>query len=144
MLHVAIIHQSLLADLLAGRKSIESRFSRARRTPFGEVRVGERVYFKVAGGGYGATALVSHVESFERLRTSDVSAIRRLYNDRIRATPEYWQRKLASRFATLIWLSRIEATEMGPVIDDLPHWQPRSAWGVFSESLDVYPPMIAA
>jgi len=144
MLHVAIIHPSMLHEIVAGRKTIESRLSLARRCPFGQVHPGERIYFKLTGGGYGATALVSHVECFENLGPADIAALRRLYNDRIVGSAEYWQRKRASRYASLIWLTRVEATEMGPVFNDLPQWQPRAAWGVFSESLDVYPPMIAA
>lgn len=143
MLHVAIIHPSLLDDLLTGRKTIESRLSLARRTPFRKVLAGERVYFKLTGGPYAATALVTHVETFESLKPADISAIRRLYNGRIRGSAEYWKQKRASRFATLMWLHQVQATEMGPLLENVPEWQPRAAWGVMSESLDVYPPMAA-
>lgn len=143
MVHVAIIRPALLDDLVAGRKTIESRLSLARRVPFGRVHAGERVYFKLTGGPYAATALVSHVETFENLTPRDIASIRRLFNDRILASAEYWKQKRASRFATLLWLHQVQATEMGPVLENVADWQPRSAWGVLSEAMDVYPPLAA-
>jgi hypothetical protein len=133
----------MLDEILSGRKTIESRLSSSRRTPFGQVRAGERVYFKVSGGAYGATALISHVETFENLKPTDIAAIRRLHNANIRGSAEYWKQKRSSRVATLMWIHKIEATEMGPILDDVPNWQPCSAWGVLSETLDLYPPMAA-
>lgn len=49
-LHVAIIDAHAGRELLAGRKRVESRFSRQRRAPYGQVARGDQVVFKLVGG----------------------------------------------------------------------------------------------
>lgn len=138
MLHVAIIRADLVREMLAGAKTIESRLSRARRAPFGCVQPGERIYFKITGGPFAATALVHRVDSFDNLEPADIRAIRRLYNPRIRGAHPYWHAKRLSRFASLFWLEQIQPISRGPSLELIPHWQPRSAWCTIPESMHIH------
>ncbi|MBW2967070.1 ASCH domain-containing protein [Candidatus Woesearchaeota archaeon] len=63
MEHVAIMKRSwkLIDKIVSGEKTIESRWYKQRRAPWGVVSVGDVVYFKESGGAVRARAVVSEV-----------------------------------------------------------------------------------
>ncbi|MBD3319235.1 hypothetical protein GF342_04980 [Candidatus Woesearchaeota archaeon] len=64
--HVAILNPPRVLDkILRGEKTIESRWYKARYAPWGRIRQGERVFFKVAGKPVTAVATVRKVLEFE-------------------------------------------------------------------------------
>lgn len=134
MVHVAIVHRSLVPELLSGRKSVESRLSTRRIAPFGAVSAGDHVYFKVSGGPFFASALVEHVEEYTSLTPKRVRLLARLYRDEVRATPAYWRAKQGARFGTFMLLSMITPITEGPAYTAAPGYNRRAAWHVIDES----------
>lgn len=65
--HVAIMTPSwkMIPKILAGEKSIESRWYQTRRAPWGKVKEGDRIFFKDSGKMVTAVASVSRVWEFE-------------------------------------------------------------------------------
>jgi len=105
--HVAIVDARIAALLLGGRKRIESRFARQRRLPFGRIRAGDWIYFKVAGGDIIGRCSARRVRHFDSLRPAAIDALRRAYNGFILATPAYWRDRRRCRFGTLVWLGSL-------------------------------------
>jgi len=121
--HLAIIGSAYLVLILAGLKSVESRLSLTRREPFGRVRPGDTILFRVRGGGYAARARVARVESFEGLDPDGVRALAERYEPLVRGGRAYWAGKRHARYATLMWLERPRPETRGPA------WTPHGrAW----------------
>ncbi len=137
--HLAVIEPGLVRAMLEGRKRIESRFSRTRRAPFGQIDVGDRVYFLARRAGLIVTGRVERVESFEGLDEQGVRGLRDRYGPCIAAAEAYWYQKNDARFATLMWFDRFEKAAFAP--DDV-HGRERSyrsAWIVRPGEQCVYP-----
>jgi ASC-1-like (ASCH) protein len=64
--HVAIMTKSwkLIPKILSGKKTIESRWYKTKRTPWNRIRSGDHVYFKNSGEAITATADVAEVLQF--------------------------------------------------------------------------------
>ncbi len=139
MIHVAIVTGAHAQAIVGGSKAIEARLTRNRVAPFGRVRVGERIYFKISSGPFAVTARVEAVEGFEPLTRAGVRTIRARFNAEIGADAAFWIARRDARFGTLIRLADPEAIEFGPDYRSLPGWSPRAAWFVLPVSACVYP-----
>ncbi len=115
--HVAIVHPWVARALLDGTKTIESRFSRDKRPPFGRVAKGAEVYFRVAGGGYAVRARVMRVQCLEHLTPERVAQLEAEHRARIGGSDAYWQTARAARCVTLVHLRRCEPVDEGPILD---------------------------
>ncbi len=105
--HIAIIAPAVARRLLDGTKTIESRFSRTRRPPFGCVGAGDRVVFKLSGGPCVVDARVRRVQEFTNLTPRSVNSLRRRWNALVAADQAYWRRRLGCRFGVLVWLESV-------------------------------------
>jgi len=114
MIHVAILKPGYIHDVLAGRKTVESRLTKTAQPPFGKVTTGERLFLKASGGPFMATALAGKVSSFSDMQPRDIEALRKRHNRQIAGDNAYWQAKRDSRFATLIELTDVEPIAVGP------------------------------
>lgn len=139
MIHVAILHRRYLDLILLGVKTVESRLLRTRRTPYGMVRTGERVYFKESGGPFRATAVAGRVVHLGALTPADVRRLARQFEGEIRGGAAYWRSKSTARVATLVWLTQVRPIAFGPGVDGLPQWRPRQGWCVLPDECDVFP-----
>jgi len=95
MHHVAIMKKSwgLIPKILAGEKTIESRWYQTRRTPWNRVKVGDIVYFKNSGEPITAKAAVAGVMQFEIHNMTDAKKIVGKYGKEIGLVnkfPETW------------------------------------------------------
>ena len=126
--HVAIVHPWVADTLLAGKKTIESRFSRDRRPPFDRVAKGELVHFRVTGGGYAVRAVVARVECHELLTPDHVKQIETNWRPLIGGDDAYWLAARTARCATLIHLRDCVGVETGPRLERQPG--DRRAWFV--------------
>lgn len=112
MEHIAILsHKSVLDKILSGQKTIESRFSRLKSLPFGQINKGDILYFKLSGGPVLGKALVSRVEEYDSLTPARVNEIARLYQKELALSEDFLVRKLESKFASLIFLEQVEECE---------------------------------
>ncbi len=112
--HVAILKWPYIRLILDGCKTMESRLTKTNQAPYGQIKPGEKIYFKASAGPYMAAALAYQVHFFDRLTPQQVASLRRRYNAIICGEPDYWRVKRDSRFATLISLRGVRAVASGP------------------------------
>ena len=106
--HVAIMRPSwrLIPEILAERKTVESRWYQTRRAPWNQIRAGDTVYFKDSGAPVTAKAHVAGVLQFEMENLAAARRIVREYGERIRLPerdPKKWPR--LPRYCILIFLA---------------------------------------
>lgn len=128
MLHLAILHPRYIDSILAGEKTIESRFSRHRCEPYGRVSPGDTIYFQQRAGAIVARARVSRTRAFDDLTPARVRALRAEFNDQILAPAAYWRAKRSASYATLIWIHRVEAIPGALDPRTLTKFCPGRAW----------------
>lgn len=77
MHHVAIMEPRwrLVPKILSGEKTIESRWYRTRRAPWGVIAADDTVWFKDAAGPVTARARVTEVTQFTFAGVADVQAV---------------------------------------------------------------------
>lgn len=110
--HIAIMsHRTILDKILSGHKTIESRFSRVKTVPFGQVFAGDTVHFKLSGSYILGRAKVAQVEEYANLTPLGVDMLARRYMQQLALSEDFVVRKLESKFATLIFLTEIAACE---------------------------------
>ncbi|MCS6800491.1 MAG: ASCH domain-containing protein [Chloroflexota bacterium] len=104
--HLAVFAPQPLADILAGRKTIESRFARDRRPPYGRVAPGDLLWLKQSGGPLVGVATAAWVEEVANLTPDRVTELFERYPG-ILADPPYRAAKRSARFATIIGLTAV-------------------------------------
>ncbi len=104
MEHLAIMSKGYIEKILSGEKSIESRFSVNRISPFGKIKAGEKVYLKETGKPVSASFEVESVLFFSDLDKGKITEIRAKYGNQICAEEDFWQIKQQARYATLIFV----------------------------------------
>lgn len=79
--HLAIMNKNwrLIPKIVAGEKTIESRWYKARVAPWNRIQAGERVFFKDAGEPVTAAAEVAEVKQFEVLTGAETERLVREY-----------------------------------------------------------------
>lgn len=131
MIHVAVLKPGYLRDILAGRKTVESRLTKTAQPPHGRVQPGERLFLKASAGPFMATAVAGEVLSFNDMRPVDVDRLRKRYGKPIAGDDAYWRSKRDSPFATLIELQEVEPIAVGPAYKVAY----MKAWYVLDEAL---------
>ena len=103
--HLAVMHEPYLSYVLAGRKSVESRFSRHRVAPFEQVGVGDLLLLKAQSGPVTGVASVAHVDSYV-LDPASWASIRERFSTALCAEDdEFWADRRDARYATLMRLA---------------------------------------
>ena len=134
--HIAILsHKSVLDKILSGQKTIESRFSRVKSVPFGQIAVGDLVYFKLSGGSVMGYARIARVEEYDNLTPRQIDDLAKLYRQELALSEDFLARKMESKFASLLFLERVVATEAWNYKQE-----GRSGWIVLSHNEAQYIP----
>jgi hypothetical protein len=101
-MHLAVFRQPFLSLLLAGKKTIESRFSVNRVAPFEAIRDNDLILLKEASGPVVGIALAG-APGFYHLDEQAWSMIRMKFATAICATDDsFWEQRAHARYATLI------------------------------------------
>jgi len=119
--HLVILKKPYLDVILAGRKTIESRFMKRRSAPFGKIAADDKLFFKVSSGPVCATAFAKKVVNFEDLTPERIDRAKRNYNDRIVGGKEYWAQRRDCRWGVLVWLEQVRRIE--PIRIDKRDWR---------------------
>lgn len=119
--HIAILKPPYIRQILAGFKTVESRLTRTRQAPFGEINTGERIYFKASGGAFAAMAIARDIESFENPTPDEFTALEENFRPLVGGDDAYWQSKRTAAYLTFIHLAAVEPIDVGPSY-------PKSAW----------------
>src|SRR2546425_598520 len=114
MHHVAIMKKSwgLIPKIISGEKTVESRWYKAKRTPWDKARAGDAVFFKNAGEPVMARAKISKVLQLEVKGLGDARRIIKEYGRRLRlveSDPKKWD--TLPKYCILIFLSNPRAVK---------------------------------
>jgi hypothetical protein len=104
MEHVAIMDKDTINKILNGTKTIESRFSKNKITPYQKVSIGDTIYLKETGKDIIATFLVDRVVYFDNLTPDMMKDIRERYGKSINAPDDYWNLKSDTNYGTLMYI----------------------------------------
>ena len=107
--HVAILDKKrkLLDKIISGEKTIESRWYKHQKTPYGIAKEGDIVYFKDSGEPVAAKAIVSAVLYFN-LQHTNVSEVIQKYGRQICLEDTDPQQYKQFRYCSLIFLKNVE------------------------------------
>ena len=110
MRHLAIFYPEVIKQIFSGQKKIESRFSKNKIAPFGQVKVGDVVYMKSPGKDITGQFWVSKVISIEGMDKGDWLSLKKQYGD------DTWlPEKDGVRFGTLIFIGRVDQLITSPI-----------------------------
>ena len=126
--HLVVLKKPYLDAILDGRKRIESRFTKTRRSPFGQVLAGDKLFLKLSSGPVCAVASVAAVKNFQNLTPKQILQLKQRYNHYICGSEKYWRSKADCKFGFLVWLEGARAIE--PVRIGKKDWR---AWVVLTE-----------
>lgn len=112
-LHIAILVNPYLQRILNGQKTIESRFSSQRRTPYECVDPGDVLLFKLSGGPIQGIGRVASAQ-FLKVTPEVLQDIQIRYADALGVTdPAFWEARSGASFATLLHLENVR--EITPI-----------------------------
>lgn len=107
-LHLAVCIEPYLSYILDGKKTVESRFSSVKCSPFQKVHEGDVILLKKAGGPVIGLCRVQAV-SFYELDPDTFDTIRRKFSKAICADDmNFWEHRQRAAFATLISISNVQ------------------------------------
>jgi hypothetical protein len=121
-IHLAIFAEPFLSMVLSGQKTIESRFSKLRCTPYGEVNNGDIILLKEVGGPICGLVRARRSWCFD-LAIEPLKRIRDRFGTGIGADDRFWISRVDALYATLIELE--DPTSILPVSCDK---RDRRAW----------------
>lgn len=111
-IHLAVFAEPFLSMALSGQKAIESRFSRNRCAPYGEIGDGDIILMKEVAGPICGLALARRTWCYD-LAIEPIDRIRLRFGAGIGATDEFWASRVGALYATLIELDAM--TSIRPV-----------------------------
>jgi ASC-1-like (ASCH) protein len=127
--HLVILKKPYLDAILAGRKTIESRFYQTKHKWLALVGAGDKLFLKVSSGPVMATATVAAVKNFDNLTARQVAELQKQYNQHVAGSQQYWQDKMNSRFGILVWLK--DVSPIAPRFITKADWR---AWVVLTKT----------
>lgn len=110
-IHLAVLVEPYLGHVLAGRKTVESRFTKHRTTPFRMVSAGDIVFLKRSGGPVVGVIRVRAVE-YVVLSAATWPRVRKLGNQ-LCADATFWEDRINKTYASLLHVGAV--TPMEPV-----------------------------
>ena len=111
--HLAILskQRKLLAKIISGEKTIESRWYTFKKTPYNNISVNDIIYFKESGESVSIKAEVSKVLFFDKLNPEKIKDILMQYSGQISVSLDYADELNGKNFCTLMFLSNVEKVE---------------------------------
>lgn len=110
-IHLGIFIEPYLTYMLAGQKTIESRFSKAKISPYEKIKKGDIVFIKRSGGPVIGYFTVKEVHFFD-FETTPIEYIKEKYAKELCVNKEFWNKKKDSKYATLIEIDNLK--ELSP------------------------------
>ncbi|MDY0903802.1 hypothetical protein [Pedobacter sp. CFBP9032] len=109
--HLAIFSEPFVSLLFSGDKTIESRFSVNKITPYGKVLPNDIVLIKNSGGDICGLFRVSLVNYYSNLKIEKISELNANWGKQIQwdKDPDFLNQKKSAKFLTLLWISELVA-----------------------------------
>lgn len=111
--HLAILakERKLLAKIISGEKTIESRWYKFKKTPYENICVADTIYFKNSGEPVSVKAKVGKVLFFDNLDMKKIEGILQEYGSRICIPVSHASTLVGKNFCTLMFLEDVEEVE---------------------------------
>jgi ASC-1-like (ASCH) protein len=108
--HLAILskEKKLLAKIISGEKTIESRWYKFKKTPYMNIKVDDTVYFKESGEPVTVSSKVSKVLFFNSLDRDKIISILKDYGKDICVPLSYAEKLEGKNFCTLVFLKDVK------------------------------------
>ncbi len=106
MKHLAIFKGKGGEDILTGKKTVESRFSKSKIAPFGVINRGDLVYIKPSGGDIIGQFRVKKVIFFDGVTPEDLLDIKKRYGSDLAIDERSWSDKTKALYLTLIFIGQ--------------------------------------
>lgn len=113
--HLAIFTGNLAEDILSGKKTIESRFSKHKITPYGVISVGDLVYIKPSGRDIIGQFRVQKVIFINGLEVNDLEDVKKRYGRQILADENFWKSHENAKYGTLIFIGATTKFVTSPI-----------------------------
>jgi hypothetical protein len=113
MEHLAFLSKKgkFLDKILSGEKTIESRWYKFKRAPFGNISKGEIIYFKESGEPVSAKAEVEKVITYTELNKEKIKEIIKKYGEGICINSSYLDELKTKNYCILIFLKNVKKTK---------------------------------
>jgi len=110
--HVAIFSEPYLTLVLKGEKTVESRFSINRISPFGRIYKGDLVLLKKAGGPIVGMFICGDVLFFSKLNKQTLKNLENIFAKQICSyvDEDFWESRINCKYATLINIEKVRGT----------------------------------
>ena len=95
-----------LDNIIKGDKTIESRFSKVRCSPFRQVNKGDILIFKESSGGIIALSSIKDVEYYGNMSSEKTIEVLTKYQKELTITPEFMEEKKDSKYASLMYIDK--------------------------------------
>lgn len=106
-IHMALMIEPYLSYILSGKKTIESRFSMKKNTPWNRVAVGDAIILKHSGGEIVGIFEASKVQFIQIESNYNLLEIKKQFNKQLCIEDDFWDQKKNSKYATLISISNL-------------------------------------
>jgi ASC-1-like (ASCH) protein len=127
--HLVILKKPYIDAVLAGRKTIESRFYQTKHKWLTQIKPGDKLFLKLSSGPVMATSTAASVMAFDNLDRRQIAELKEKYNGEILGDEQYWQGKMNSRFGILVRLKDVKP--IAPRFIRKNDWR---AWVVLSKT----------
>ena len=94
----------MIPKILSGEKTIESRWLKTKRAPWGKVKIGETIYFKNSGEPVTIKAAAAKVFQFEDLTPAKVREILKKFGPEIGVEKSFYKLVRDKKYCLLIFL----------------------------------------
>lgn len=113
MEHLAILskQKKLLAKIISGEKTIESRWYVSKKAPFGLISEGDTIYFKESGEQVTAKAKAKRILCYEGLNPEKIRGLLIEYGSQIGVGVSYLENIRDKKFCILIFLDDVGEIE---------------------------------
>lgn len=112
--HLGIFSDPYLTYMLEGKKTIESRFSKNKIAPYGQITKDDVVIVKKSSDNVIAYFTIKDVFFFD-LNTISIDEIKSKYNKQLCVDESFWINKKSSNYATLIVIDKLFRVKPFPI-----------------------------
>lgn len=106
-IHMALMVEPYPSYILSGKKTIESRFSMKKISPWHRIATGDVIILKRSGGEIVGIFEASEVRFLQIENDDDLLEIKRQFNKQLCIEDDFWAQKKNSNYATLISISNL-------------------------------------
>ncbi len=105
-IHIGIFTEPCLSYMLDGKKTIESRFTKKKQSPYEKITKEDIVLVKKSGGNIVAYFTIKEVLFYD-LHTYAIEDIKTRYNKELCVDDAFWENKRDSQYATLMKIDKL-------------------------------------